>query len=196
MHLISTKPVGRMRAAVGQFLRDNGGTSVIEFAFGLPILTLIYFGTVNFCDAITLQRKVTSATRALGDLTTRGQAYTTATITSTVFAGANLIISPYSTTTATMTVTDVCTDAVGNTTTQWAVQSVNGAAPAALTIPAAPANAFTLPAAIKQNNTCLIYSSVSYQYSPILGNSFIQPFTVSDSIYMSPRNIANISFTP
>ncbi len=185
-----------LSAQLTALLRDESGNGLIEFALGLPIMLLIYFGTVNISDAITLQRKIITATRAVADLTTKSQSFTTATITSGVFAGSNLVISPYSLTNATTTVTDMCTDANGVTTKKWSVQSVGNAAPAAVTIPASPSNQFTLPVGVKQNGTCLIQSTISYAYSPLLGSNFIGPFTISDIIYMSPRNLTDITFTP
>ena len=45
----------------------------------------------------------------------------------------------------------------------------------------------TIPAALNVANTQLIYSEVSYAYTPIVGYTISGTLTLSDHMYMSPR---------
>lgn len=73
------RSLNRWPSPCARLVRDDSGNSMIEFALGLPIMLAIYFGTLNISDAIVLQRKVVTATRALADLTTQGSSFTTLT---------------------------------------------------------------------------------------------------------------------
>lgn len=54
-----------------RFTQDGRGAVIVEFAFALPILLLMYSGGWFVSDMIACNRKVTIATRSLVDLVTR-----------------------------------------------------------------------------------------------------------------------------
>ena len=58
-------------AKLNRFLRDEDGISAVEFALIAPLMAMIYFGCIELSLMMTLDRKVTGATAALGDLTSR-----------------------------------------------------------------------------------------------------------------------------
>lgn len=51
--------------------RSTRGSVIVEFAFALPILVLMYTGGVYLSDRVSASRKVTVATRSLVDLVSR-----------------------------------------------------------------------------------------------------------------------------
>lgn len=60
-----------LQAKWDTFKADDEGISAIEFALIAPIMATIYFGCIELSMMMTLDRKVTSATATLGDLTAR-----------------------------------------------------------------------------------------------------------------------------
>ena len=61
-----------MKRGAGRLFRrlsgDPSAASAVEFAIMLPIMLLMFFGTAEFGEAITIDRKVGHVASALGDL--------------------------------------------------------------------------------------------------------------------------------
>ena len=51
--------------------RDRSGIAAIEFAVIVPVMLVMFFGTVEFPPAIAVDRKVTLIARTLSDLTSQ-----------------------------------------------------------------------------------------------------------------------------
>ena len=54
-----------------RFTQNTRGAVIVEFAFALPLLVLMYTGGVYLSDMVGCKRKVTVATRSLVDLVSR-----------------------------------------------------------------------------------------------------------------------------
>ena len=54
-----------------RWLKDRRGVAAIEFAFVAPILLVMFFGTVEFSQAIAIKRNVTNIARTISDLTSQ-----------------------------------------------------------------------------------------------------------------------------
>jgi Flp pilus assembly protein TadG len=188
--------LNRWSSPCARLARDDSGNSIIEFALGLPIMLAIYFGTLNISDAIVLQRKVVTATRALADLTTQGSSFTTLTIDNSVFTGAELVLKPYSLANANMYVTEIYTDNTGKSTVQWSEQDVNGTVSANSQSGYTAGSTITLWNNVAVNNTYQIVANVQYNYSAMIANQYIGSFPITTTIAMGPRASASISFTP
>ena len=61
----------RSRLRFADLLGDCRGVASIEFAIIAPIMLLVFFGTVEFCSAVAIDRKVTLTARTLTDLTSQ-----------------------------------------------------------------------------------------------------------------------------
>ncbi|NDU79348.1 pilus assembly protein, partial [Actinomadura sp. DSM 109109] len=57
-----------------RLFRDERGIALVEFALSVPLLLLMFIGSYQLTDAISAYRKVTTATRAIADLSSQ---YTT-----------------------------------------------------------------------------------------------------------------------
>lgn len=118
-----------------RFARDARGVAMIEFAFCLPVLLLLYVGGCCLSDMIACNRKVTIATRSLVDLISRTMSpaaiYNTpqsANATSYLSASA-VVLSPYKLNNATeqISLLRVCDATHAYVVwTQAQTQSVNG----------------------------------------------------------------------
>lgn len=164
---------------------DRGGVALIEFAFVLPILLVLYLGGFQLFDAIACYRKVTISTRSIADLVSQNTTgETSANEVDIDLAAAGLVMLPYSSSNAVLGVTEFTTDSNGISKVVWS-RAENGEA---LT----PGTVLTVPPEMKIAGTYFLYAEVTYDYQPPAGFGFIKPIKFSDDIYMLPRNTNKI----
>ena len=179
--------IGATMRAIGHRLRaDQSGTSLIEFALVLPAIVVLYLGSYQVEDAIACNRKVTIATRSVADLVS--QNLTGATSASAVdgdLYAATLVLAPYASSSAVMRVTEVTTDNNLKTTVVWS-RGYNASGYTAGSVA-------TIPAAMKIPGTYFLFAEVSYAYRPAANFGFVNSMNLYDSLYMLPRNSANIT---
>ena len=69
MKSISMFPIWlRMRRTAARMLRDRSGIAATEFAVIVPVMLVMFFGTVEFSAGVAVDRKVTLMARTLSDL--------------------------------------------------------------------------------------------------------------------------------
>ena len=167
------RTVRRMR-----IVEDERGLALVEFACVLPVLLLMYLAGYQLTDALSCNRKVTIATRAVADLITQNSSVTTTQV-NTILSASSKVLTPYSASNALIRVTEFTTDSNGNTTVTWSMDNRGGGRSKGTT--------FILPPAIKMNSTSIILSETVYSYSPAVTFRTVGPLTLSDTVYMNPR---------
>ncbi|MEL6227823.1 MAG: TadE/TadG family type IV pilus assembly protein, partial [Pseudomonadota bacterium] len=65
-----------------RFGKDEKGIAAVEFALLLPLIFALFVGTIEFSQAITIDRRVTQATSATADLIARTRSTSTAELDS------------------------------------------------------------------------------------------------------------------
>jgi Flp pilus assembly protein TadG len=163
--------------------RDCSGIAATEFAIIVPLMLVLFFGVVEFSTAVAVDRKVTIAARTVADLVSQNTTVTTAQVTGYLGFG-TLVMSqyaqaPYSATTLHSTVSELFVDPNTHTAkVQWS----NGYAVRAT------GQVVTIPTALRVDGTYLIYSEVSYLYTPtvgyVMGSGGVN---LSDVAYTRPR---------
>ena len=97
---------------------NEEGVSAVEFALIAPILIFIYLGAVELSLLMRVDRRVTSTTASLGDLTAR-----LATVTDEdmeeMFAAAEVMMQPYEAQSATMRITSIVDSGDGKAVVAW-----------------------------------------------------------------------------
>ncbi|MBV8698247.1 TadE/TadG family type IV pilus assembly protein [Bradyrhizobium sp.] len=178
-----------MKALAKNWLRmlaDRRGLAATEFAFIMPVMLVMFFGTVEFSSGVAVDRKVTLMARTLSDLTSQSTSVTDADIAN-FFLASNWIMWPYSTSAPNPnpvaplsgTITELYVDP---TTLQARVQWSKGTAPRTTSAVVA------IPSALAVAGTYLIYSEVSYNYVPTVGYVMAKAgITLSDFAYTRPR---------
>ncbi|OYX04897.1 MAG: hypothetical protein B7Z15_17290 [Rhizobiales bacterium 32-66-8] len=78
----------RLRAA-------EAGVAAVEFALILPIMLLVYIGTVEASVLISMDRKIQSVSGAVGDLVARSRGEITSTLLNDYVKVAGGIMTPY-----------------------------------------------------------------------------------------------------
>jgi len=181
-----------------RFADSRRGVAALEFAMIMPVILLLFLGTFDAGNGIAIYAKVRAATYALGAITNQysdGSAtaltppISTSTMT-TITSATTAILAPYSSSPATVVVSQIKATSATQATVNWSYSPTAGQA---LT----QNHAFTLPTGfvanscgtgVSSSNPCyLIYAQVSYTFTPTFGAFLTGPISLSDSIYTTPR---------
>jgi Flp pilus assembly protein TadG len=174
----------RMTRLLRSFKRDRDGASAVEFAIIAPLLITLYFGCVEITDGIAADRKVTLTAGALANLTSQSQTISVDGMTNILNASA-AIIKPYSVGNLAATITCLKIDAAGITKVKWS-RTLNGTERTIGATVTLPDSALAVP------NTSLVWSEVSYNYTPVVGYTFTGSISLQDQMFMSPRITAPV----
>jgi Flp pilus assembly protein TadG len=174
------------RQRIAEFCRDSRGVVATEFAIVVPIMLIAFFGTVEFCSAVAVNRKVGLMARTLSDLTSQNPSVTDQQITN-IFNASTGVMTPYTTTPLQSTISELYVDP--NTlkaTVQWSKgDNTRGVG-----------SQVAVPTALKVGGTYLIYSEVKYQYVPTVGYVMAKAgVALSDYSYTRPRQSVCVMYS-
>jgi len=188
----------KMSLRVRGLLNDRSGLAAVEFAMIFPIMVVLYFGVVEFSSAIAVDRKATQVARTLSDLTSQSISVADADIKSFGEA-AKAIMTPYPPSPLVSSITEVYIDSVsGIARVQWSkglAISATGDVSIATAAPHNPGDVVTLPTSlVVAKGTFVIWSEVSYQYTPAVGVVLtgLPPF--KDVAYTRPRLVLCVTY--
>ena len=177
----------RLRRASARLVRDNRGVAAVEFAIVVPLMLVMFFGTVEFTSGVAVKRKVSILTQSLGDLVSRYQS-----VNDTDIANfnkiADAILTPYSATPLKATITELYIDpTTGAARVQWSKGDAARGAGTSVSIPDDLIGRDPTTKKIKPDQY-LIFTESSYLYVPAVGYVMGKAgVTLSDKIYMKPR---------
>jgi Flp pilus assembly protein TadG len=173
-----------LRASCCRFARDRNGVSAVEFAVILPFMLTLYLGSVEVGDGLAVQFKSTLAARTVADLASQYVSINNAGM-STILHAATTVVTPYPSSGMIVTVSEVTTNAGGVGKVQWS-DSLNGT-------PRTVGSTVTLPSNLQQANITLIFSEVTYPYTPTMGYVLTGTINIYESMYFFPRLTSSIS---
>ena len=176
------------RRQLQRFTFQEKGVAAVEFALILPVMLATFVGVTEVGQAVSISRKVTVTTRTVTDLVTQNSTLSALGLQTILQASAE-IITPYSSSTLNITVSEISTDSSGKATVTWSGSWPNNNN--ALTV----GSPFLLPTNLDAPNISLIYGQTTYGYTPVLGDQIIGVTTLSDHIYLSPRESTSITLT-
>jgi Flp pilus assembly protein TadG len=160
------------------FGRARRGIAAIEFAVLLPLFLILYLGTFEVGQAISIKLNNSLAARTVADLASQYATIANADMTD-ILGASSKVMAPYPTQTFSVTVSEVTVDANGNATITWS-DSYNGTArPVGQSV--------TLPTGMNTPGASLLWGEARYVYTPGLGYVLTGSFTLSNQIFMSPR---------
>jgi Flp pilus assembly protein TadG len=184
-----------LRQSLEAWAADGRGIAATEFAFIVPLMLVMFFGTVEFCSAIAIKRKVTLMAHTLSDLTSRTAQVANSDMTD-FYAAVNSILWPY----PAGTLNPYPQDPMSGTVSQLYVDPKTHKATVTWskgTEPiAAGTQVSTVPIDLLIDGTYLIYSQVSYTYTPtvgfVMGKAGVK---LSDVAYTRPRQSICVLYT-
>ena len=191
-------PMQKMLLRLRSLLDDRSGLAAVEFAMIFPIMVVLYFGVVEFSSAIAVDRKATQVARTLSDLTSQSISVADADLMS-FGQTAKAIMTPYPPSPLVSSITEVYIDSVsGVARVQWSkglTIGPTGDVSIAAAAPHNPGDVVTLPTSlVVAKGTFVIWSEVSYQYTPAVGVVLtgLPPF--KDVAYTRPRLVLCVTY--
>ena len=176
-------PLRICRQCLADFRRDRSGIAATEFAVVVPLMLVLFFGVVEFSTGVAVDRKVTIVARTLSDLVSQNTSVTDTQFTNFFNAGNQVMsqyaLPPYSASTLHSTISELYVDPNTHTAkVQWSKGYAIRATGSTVTI----------PTALKVDGTYLIFSEVSYLYTPTVGYVMASSgVNLSDVSYTRPR---------
>jgi Flp pilus assembly protein TadG len=160
-------------------IRSEKGLAAVEFSMILPIMLVMLVGVFDGTNAFAVYGKTRFATATLAELTNQYTTIHDADLTQ-ILGATSTVLAPYSSAAATTSVSQIAINASGVATVSWSNTLT-------------PGSTFTLPSGLATPSSYLIYCQVSYTFTPSFSSVFTGPITLSDSIYVSPRNSSSIT---
>ena len=144
----------------------------------VPIMLVMFFGTVELSSGVAVDRKVNLVARTLSDLTSQNQSVTNVQLTN-FFNANNAMLTPYSPTPTQSTITELYVDPI---TLKARVQWSKGSAPRSVS------SVVGIPTALAIGGTYLIMGEVNYLYVPTVGYVMSKSgITLTSTAYTRPR---------
>ena len=177
---------GRPLLPLRRLGKDDRAVAAVEFALIVPLLIVLYFGTVEAASLFTVDRRVSTVASTMADLVSREKdSISESTTLANYFEAARGIMQPYSTTSLKQVVTLLQVTSAGVTTVVWSVGYNGGTARTA-------AATYNLPASsqinqISRTNGYLVMSEIAYPYKPLFGLVITDTINLSRTEYFLPR---------
>ncbi len=175
---------GRLASTI-RLWRDQRGVAAVEFALILPVLILLYFGTIETASLFTADRRVANVAGTIGDLVSRSKKTITTSEINDYFQAASAIMQPLPTGPLRQTVSLISIDSDGVATVVWSVPFNGG-------IERADDSEYPLPAEEKINEIgreegLLVASEVTYSYRPLFGVVYPNALSLTHEEFFLPR---------
>ena len=200
----------RLRSAATRLFKDTRGIAATEFAFIVPFMLVMFFGTVEISSGVAVDRKVTLVARTLSDLTSQaGPPPPPAPVSSyapaddaylqNVFTASIAIFTPYCAVPATMQLSEIYVDSNNVAKVQWSkaatVPTCNATQATLTNSTRSAGDTITIPTALLVKQTYLIFSEVSYNYTPVgIGYVMKSNVIMGDVSYTRPRQVVCVIY--
>ena len=171
--------------ALSKFRANKSGVAAIEFAMLMPLMLVLYLGCSELATGVAIERKVTLTARALADLSSQFTAIAQNDMTNILNASAD-IIAPYPSAQLVAVVSELSINAQGQAVVVWS-SAYNGTARIV-------GSTVTVPASLATPNSYLLLGEAQYSYAPGLGKSVVGNLTLSNTMYMRPRQSNSVAF--
>jgi Flp pilus assembly protein TadG len=180
----------RARCSAAALIEDRSGVVAIEFAMIVPIMLVLFFGTLELSSGVAVDRKVSLIARTISDLTSQNKAVITSQVAG-FFNASGAIMTPYSGTPTNAVVTELFVDpSTLKARVQWS-QAYQGGVARAI------GSTVAIPTALAIGGTYLIYGEVNYLYTPTIGYVMSKAgVTLSDVSYTRPRQSLCVFYNP
>ena len=186
------------RRSLRDFVADTRALGATEFAVIVPLMLVMFFGTIEFSSAVAIDRKVTLIARTLSDLTSQSMTLTDSDMQNT-FTASISIVMPYDASLVKGSISQIYIDASSIATVQWSKAGTiaSGATQATLATSGRKAGdkvTGEIPATLLVPSTYLILSEASYTYQPTVGYVLKSSIPLRDLSYTRPRQVTCIPY--
>jgi Flp pilus assembly protein TadG len=178
--------------------RETGGMAAIEFAMIVPIMFFLFVGTIEFSQALTVDRRLTQAASSTADLIARApNSGLTAAQVDRDLKIIEQLIAPYELERLYVVVASVIAQGTpGNPsvlmyTIDWSRDNLAGT-------PYNRGDTYNkIPQGLLVAGESVIVSEATYNYTPLVFNYFIESaFNMTERFYLKPRNSSCVHLRP
>jgi Flp pilus assembly protein TadG len=193
VQLLSVPHLRCVRGATRLFVglsRCAKGVAAVEFAFLVPIMFMLFIGTVEFSQALTVDRRVTQIASASADLIARQKKITTSEVEG-VMQIIDHLMRPYDPSNLRVTVVNVVAaiNDANNTTVCWSYQHNGGASSYS------DGQTYALPAGFLEAGNSVIVAEVVYNYQPLIFEYFLTGgVPLRETFYLKPRQSSFVEY--
>ena len=188
----------RARRSIPDLIGDRSAVAAIEFALIVPIMLVMFFGTVEMSSGVAVDRKVTLVARTLSDLTSQATSVADTDMTN-FFTASGAILTPYSPTPTQAKLSELYVDpSTLQARVQWSKSAtLDSSGNVTLAAGRAVSSIVAIPSQLAVAGTYLIFSEVSYLYTPtvgyVMGHAGVN---LSDVAYTRPRQSTCVFSSP
>jgi len=188
----------RTRRLFADLVDDCSGIAATEFAVIVPVMLLMFFGTLEFSSGVAVDRKVTLVARTLSDLTSQSTSVADTDATN-FFTASGKILTPYAPTPTQAKISELYVDpSTHQARVQWSKSATfDSSGNVTLASGRAVSSTVAIPAQLAIAGTYLIFSEVSYLYTPtvgyVMGHAGVN---LSDVAYTRPRQSTCVYYSP
>ncbi|MEL6299190.1 MAG: TadE/TadG family type IV pilus assembly protein [Pseudomonadota bacterium] len=191
--MFKSSAITALRSRLGRIRRDEKGIAAVEFAIIVPIMAILFIGTIELSQAITVDRRVTKIASATADLIARTKQTTRCEVEG-IMDIADEILNPYDPQPLRASIGNVVSSPTPpvQTTVSWAYQHKGGASGTNLV----KDNNYVLPPGVVEPGDSVIVAEVEYNYTPLIFNEFITSnMRLEETFFLKPRLSAMIQYS-
>jgi Flp pilus assembly protein TadG len=190
----------RVQLAVTALANDGSGVAAIEFAMIVPIMLVLFFGTVIFSSGVAVDRKVTLMARTFSDLVSQNISVSSVQLQN--FFNADVaIMTPYDATVTSAVISELYIDPTTLIPkVEWSF-AYNGANASPVAVAHTAGNTLSpnpVPGSLAVGGTYLIYSEIGYLFKPpggnVMGLMSAGGIQLKDVAYTRPRQSACVIY--
>lgn len=186
------------RRLAAKLRNDSRGVAAVEFAMIVPVMFFLFVGSIEFSQALTVDRRVTQSASATADLIARAPAegLTIAEVDGHLRI-INELIKPYDLAPLTIEIFSVIArDAGGGAVIYRSDWSRNNRAGTPLAANAVYPNTAEVAGLLVAGESVIISRAV-YNYTPLIFSYFIQSaFNLEEKFFLKPRNASCVHLRP
>ena len=179
-----------------QFGKHTEGAAAVEFVFVVPIMLALYFGTMEFSQAIEVNKKAGRASSLIADLVTQQAIITKAEIVA-IANIATATLQPYNRAEPTVEVVgiQVTDEPTPKVKVVWSQRVIGGVGSSFLTV----GSEITIPTELKIRNTFIVRGGLTVNYFPITTYSMASKtsgqtgIAMGEQYYLRPRTSPTIT---
>ncbi len=169
----------RLFHRVASLSRNRSGMAAVEFALLLPFMLLLYLGSYQIVQMISVKRLVTLTASTVANVTTQYASISASQTMPDILNASAAVLTPNPVANAKVVVSLVSIDKSGKATITWS-QALSGVGrPVGQTV--------TLPASLDVPNTALVWGETTYAYTPVIDFLHIGTINLYSSVFMLPR---------
>ena len=179
-------PTRAISRKLRQFSRDRRGNNLVEFGLILPVLALVFMGSVDVGQLVVAHMKIYNAASSMADLVSRDETISAATLND-LFGAASQVATPFDlATNGKVIITSVSADTDDDPRIFWQQEDAGGFA-ATSEVGNVVGEPATLPSSLQvDEQETIIVSEVFYDFKPIFG-LVSTGTTIYHSAYYRPR---------